>query len=423
MRLRALFFFGLVGLSASGSFLFGCESGEDPKPFSKFPAEEAYFRQVLGRVRQGTEGVEGALVQIDPSPGFAIDAVFPRSASTDAVGAYRLPYGPLQYDLSVRRDREVFVFRGVGVRYFEPPLGADGPVRGFKARVVPTTDPPPAPGNAVAFFVSGDNAAALIGDSSSLQASFRSFDTTITFHAVEYVAVDGLLNAVAEGRTDVRVRDGSAVSPIVMMKPITTKLEVSLAATPPPDYALASLEITMDMGVRGSTQAVKRTAPGVPLQIAVVPGATYYVRGRATKGSAVSDSGRLFLNPYDRTTTLDLPGPVSSEAPIDDTVVPATPTETFLDPGGALAARITAGSIEHVLTPVLGDGPIVHVATSARATMLPDVTRLGLPRPVGRYLWTMEHFALMPHIDNLSGINGRVAPPSWKSEPRVVILR
>ena len=40
-------------------------------------------------------------------------------------------------------------------------------------------------------------------------------------------------------------------------------------------------------------------------------------------------------------------------------------------------------------------------------TTLPDVGRLGLPRPTGRYLWTLEHYPMLPHIDNLSGDDGQ----------------
>ena len=212
------------------------------------------------------------------------------------------------------------------------------------------------------------------------------------------------------------------------MTPITTRLEVVFDATPPADYALAPLEVVMDLGVRTSSQPVTRIAPGVVIQLGIVADARYTVRGRATKGGAVSDSGRGLFNSYDRKIAVILPPPVLAESPIDDSAPPISPpteglSPVTLDPGGVVSARITTGSIEHAFVPVAGDGPSFRVATEARATKLPDVTRLGLPRPVGRYTWTMEHFATLPHIDNLTGVNGRVVPPSWKSEPRVILLR
>jgi len=107
VRLGALL--SIVLLSAAP--VTACDSGEDPKPVSTFADQEPLTRQIYGRVRQGTEPVEGALVQVDTTPPFL--------TSTDAVGGYRAPYAPMQYDLSVRRDREVFVFRGLAVRIFD----------------------------------------------------------------------------------------------------------------------------------------------------------------------------------------------------------------------------------------------------------------------------------------------------------------
>ena len=416
MRLRALLSFVLLS-AAPG---MACDSGEDPKPVSTFAEQEPLTRQIVGRVRQGTEPVEGALVQVDTSPPFL--------TSTDAVGGYRAPYAPMQYDLSVRRDREVFVFRGLAVRIFEPPLGADAPIRAFHARVVATTDPPPKPGNAIAFVVGGPDAVAITGDAGSLDATFRRFDTTITLYAIEYVARDGVVNAVAEGRTSIRVRDGSGTSTTVPMTPITAKLEVVFEAKPPEGYALAPLEVLLDLGVRTSSLVLTRLEPGVPFQLPVVPDGRYSVHGRATLGAAISDSGRQLINAYDHTIAVVLPQPVSAEAPIDDDAPPAAPASdalapVYLDPGGALTARIASGAIEHVFAPVSGDGVVIRVATSARTTTLPDVTRLGLPAAVGRYTWTMEHFPKLPRVDNLSGADGRVSPASWKSPPRVVVLR
>jgi hypothetical protein len=65
----------------------------------------------------------------------------------------------------------------------------------------------------------------------------------------------------------------------------------------------------------------------------------------------------------------------------------------------------------------------VRIATTDRATTLPDVTRVGLPQPAGRYTWTLEHFPTLVHIERFSGVDARVVPPSWTSAPRVIDVR
>jgi hypothetical protein len=167
--------------------------------------------------------------------------------------------------------------------------------------------------------------------------------------------------------------------------------------------------------------------PGASLEISVVPFARYAVRATATHDGATSQSGRVFFDAYaDKIVTLPLPPPVSSEAPIDDEAPPPsagkTPSPSTLAPNGVFSARIVEGVIEHVLVPASGDGVAIHVATSSRTTALPDVTRVGLTRPTGRYAWTMEHFPKLAHIDLLSGEDGRVTPASWKSAPRIIVI-
>ncbi len=303
----------------------------------------------------------------------------------------------------------------------------DAPVRGFRATLVPTIEPPPKAGNAVAFFVSGPAARTLreATTSGSREVVFRQFESTVTLHAVEYIAMRGPAAAVAEGRVEVRVRDGSVVPAVVPMTHVPTMLKVVFDATPPPEHTLAPLDLEMDLGVRTSTLPVTRIDRGVPLDLAIVTGANYYVRARATRGAAVSDSGRVLVDPALGTISLVMPAPISSEAPIDDgapaTGAPSSPP--VLDAGGVLAARFANGVVEHVLAPESGDGPIVRVLTSSRATTLPDATTMGLPRPTGRYLWTVRAFPLLPHIDNLSGQDARVKTASWTSAPKVIVVR
>jgi hypothetical protein len=407
-----------------------CDSGEEPTPRSTFITETPSARQIFGRALQGTEPVAGALVRVDASSGLSSDVLLaatselPRTASTDASGFYRLPFGPVIYDVSVRHGRELFVMRGVAARGVEVPLGADAPAAGYRARIVPTTDPPPEPGHAVAYFVSGEDARGLTGETGSLTATFRRFDTTITLHVVEYVETGGVVSVVRAGRVDVGVRDGATSAPVIATLDFPSKKKVTFVATLPEGFTIASLAVELDAGLRTSAVAIAAPALGVPVELTFVPGLAYTIRGRATSGGAVSRSGRMVFDPTAERVELSFPPPVSAEAPIDDDapsaggLAPAT-----LEAGGVLAARLRSGVLEHVLTPVGGDGPTVRIVTDARATTLPDATRMGLAQPVGRYSWTLEHFPTLPFVERLSGPNGRVAPPSSVSAPKLLDIR
>lgn len=421
----------LIGLVLGACCVAACDSGEDPKPVSTFNPEEPLARQLSGRVLDGTEPVEGALVRIEASSDLASDlflaatSELPRTASTDAAGLYRVRFAPFIYDLSVRSDRELLVIREAQTRYVEPQLGADGPITGFKARAAPTTLPPPEPGNAVAYFVSGPDARTLTGDAGELELTFRRFDTTITLHALEYVARDGLAHVVREGRAEIPVKSGSSTAPTITMLDTNEKATFSFVAVPPAGYTLGPIEIEVDLGLRTSAALVARVAPNAPFEITRVPGATYTVRARATLEGAVSDTGRRAFDPAVETTTLKLPAPIAVEAPIDDDASPSgfdTLRPVLLEAGGLLAARFTEGVVEHALVPVEGDAAVIRVATSNRTTTLPDVTRMGLPPAAGRYTWTVQHFPDPAHAEYVSGADARVVLSSWTSTPKVIVL-
>lgn len=428
MRFSALLSFVL--------FVAACDSGDELTPVSTFPPEDTVARNLAGQVVQGPQPVEDALVLIQADPSLANDArleatadpqMFPRTMATDANGLYRFTFAPLHYDISVRHARDVFSFKNVASRYFVPPVGPDAPIRGFKARIVPSTNPPPAAGHAVAYFVAGEDARTILPSSPEpFEATFRRFDTVITVHAVEYVASLGLASAVAEGQVDIRVVHGAVVSPQIAMTPITATRTVSFDVTPPPGYTLAPLEIDVDYTPRTSALAVGTVAPGASLTLNVATGAHYGVRATATKDGAASMSGRLIFD-YMDTVVLKLPPPVSAESPIDDDappgIAPSMLVDPVLEPGASLSARISGGIIEHTLVPAAGTGAIIHVATAARATPLPDLARLGLPRATGRYVWTMECFPGLPRIENFAGEDARITPSSWKSAPRVIFVR
>lgn len=423
--------------------IVACDSGEDPKPVSTFPDLAPTSRDLVGHVHAGTEVVAGAFVRVDPSAGFAASPFllaasdtnprFARTGATDTGGFYRFEFAPFVYDLSIAHGRDLYVFHDVLTRAFDPVFAVEPPITGFKARVLPTTNPPPAAGNATVFFVSGIDArtiAPVTGTSGALDTVFRHFDSTITLHAIEYVAAQGPAAAVAEGKLDVRVRDGVVVSPVLAMTPITAIAAATFDVTPPAGHALAPLELEMDLGLRTSAVPLPLThaVPGAILNFAVATDARYYVRARATQGGAVSDSGRFQVNPFDKNAIV-LPPPVSTEAPIDDQAIPmGEGTTTMTAPavlalGGPLSARLTKGIVEHALVPESGTGTIVHVVTPERTTSLPDASALGLLPPSGRYLWTVQSFPTLAFTDHLGGEEGRVIPASWKSAPRVIVVQ
>jgi len=414
---------------AIAAAVVACDDQSIDVPESTFPEPNDFTRQIAGRVLRGTEPVEGALVRADPTVPetevFVDPVLVSRSATTDPFGAYRVQFAPRLYDFSVRDRRDAFVFTGVSTRYFEFQLGSDAPLRGFTARVVPTIQPPPAFGNSVAYFVSGEDARTLrpaADQSGSLEVVFRRFDTKVLLHAIEYVTSRGLAAAVREGRREIGVTTGGLVAiPIVTLE-VSTKNTIAFDATPPPDYALTPLDVIMDLGLRTSAQPVARLAAGQPLEIGVVPGARYFVRGVASGRGASSDSGYAIFDPASPRFTLPLPYPISVVAPVDDMAQPP-PGDVILDTGADLAARLSTGSVVHSLAPVAAGEGLIEIATTSRSTKLVDVTRLGLPRPTGRYLWSVQYFPNARTIVGLAGADARVFQPSSRTVSRVVVLR
>jgi hypothetical protein len=410
-RVPALFCFSL-GLLAVGA----CDSsGEQPTPPSVFNEEHPLARQLFGRVVRGTEVVPGAIVQLEPSPGFARDerlrdAGDPATVtSTDLGGKYFNPSGPLFYDLSVRKDREVAVFRNLGTRYFEPAFAGDARPVGFTSTVTAATKPVPAPGNAVAFFVTGADARTVSGDASSLVLTFRRFETVVTLHAVEYVASGGLAAVTRMGKTDIHVTNGAASSATVSTSEINEAIDnvdVRFVAVPPVGFALSLVDVVMDFGLRTSARPVARVAAGTPLHLRIARGARYFARATATQGGATSDTGLQGIDVFQKDTVLSLPPPV---------------TEATFDGGGELTALTQTGVVEHVLVPSGGGGSI-RIATAERVTTLPDLTRLGLARATGPHTWTVHHFPTVGRIDVFSGEDVRIVAPFSTSVPHVIAL-
>jgi hypothetical protein len=429
-----------LAVTLASAVLLACDSGPDVTPVSTFPDPTPASREIFGHVRAGTEPVAGALVRVDASPGFPVDpqvlataATDPRFAqtmTTEPSGDFRFQFAPLVYDLSVAHGRDLYVFRELEDRVFDPTLAVEAPVTGFKARLLPSTNPPPRTGNATVYLVSGADARALdpvANAPGALDATFRQFASTITLHAIEYVAASGPSAAVAEGKIDVAVTNGAIVMPIIPMTPVTLMGNATFAATPPPGYALDPLEMEMDLGVRTSSVPLPLThiVLGQVLHFGVATDVRYFVHARARRGGAVSDSGRFRVNPFDHNTLVQ-PPPVSTEAPIDDSAPPigegTTQSPPVLAVGGTLSVRISAGIVEHALVPQRGTGTTFHVLTGDRTATLPDATAFGLPAPRGIYAWTVQSFPTVPFTERLDGEDGRVMPPSWTSAPQAIVI-
>jgi hypothetical protein len=422
-----------------------CEAGLCSSPSSTFAQEDQFARQIEGRILRGTEVVPGALLQLEPAPGLAWDERLRNTAagdpslgnrseyitSSDLGGKYHITNGPFFYDLSIRKDREVAVFRTLGARYFEPPLGADAPVSGFTATVAAATDLPVEAGNLVAFFVGGAEARTARGDGSSLVVMFRHFEALVTMTAVEYVASGGLAAATRAGRVDVHLTNGGAASTIVPMKAIEAVAvnDIKFVALPPAGYALSMLDVVMDLGVRTSARPVARIAAGSTLHLAIVPGARYFVRATATHAGAIADSGLQPFDPFQDAVAVTLPPPITDATFDGINGFSAVAAPTACDAANALAkaqdpkaAAVPCVSlIEHVLVPS-AIGTSFRVVTTDRAASLPDLTRIGVPRPAGPYSWTVQQFPTLKRTDNLSGEDIRVFVPVSITAPRVIDL-
>jgi len=441
VRAHAVAFASLASLSLA--VYAGCDGGGDaPDPVSVFATEDRYARKIEGRALRGTEVVVGANVRIDPVGDSAASARLEAGrepgwqTSTDLGGRYRIPNGPLFYDLSIRKDREVVVFRSLGNRFFEPSLGADVPPRGFTAQVAPSTSPPVASGNAVAYFVSGVEARTVSRDGSSLVATFRNFNSRVSLHAVEYVTSEGLASARRWGFADIRVTDGGGASAVVYTNviPLTADggagdktgdtTELTIDAVPPPGFTVSSIELVMDLGLRTSAQTIAQPTNGVPFRLDIVRSARYFVRAVARQGDAISDSGLQSLNPFVARKIVLLPRVVKESAfdastgftaVADDTICEITPTFGTDKP----ACRAV---VEHVLVPASAAGTSLRVLTTDRVTALPDVTSLGVPAPRGKYAWTVLQYPTLQRVDGLSGEDARAVTSFSTTGPRFIDL-
>jgi hypothetical protein len=423
----------LIAACDSGKRAQPCEAGICEQPESLFPQEDPFARQVGGRVVRGAEIVPGATLLLEPSPGFASDeklrdAGDPSYAtSTDLGGQYRIPNGPFFYDLSIRKEQEVAIFRGYAARYVEPPFGESPLVNGFPASVVLSTSPPPEVGNAIAAFLTGGDARSASGEAGSLDVTLRRFEADVTLIAVEFPVTDGLRAAKRFGRGSVHVRSGGTTTLVVpVLAPSARNVaDVVFAVDPPPGFTLTSLEVVMDFGLRTSARRVAKAEPGVPIHLEVADGTRFYVHGAAAgPGGARSDSGLQYFLPVLgskdlQTFAVALPPPAGNVAFDGNDGLMAT---AVVAPVDLTTTILPVGVLEHVLVPAARDGVKLRIVTAASASKLPDLTRLGLPRPAGRYTWTVQQFPTLTRLDDFSGEDVRFTMPFAVTAPRTIEL-
>jgi hypothetical protein len=202
--------------------------------------------------------------------------------------------------------------------------------------------------------------------------------------------------------------------------------DVRIIAVPPAGFALSTVEIVMDLGLRTSTRRVARVDAGVPLHVNIVREARYFARATADHDGAIADSGYLNFNAFEKNQALPLSPPVT-EATFDGTSSFTAVADTTVcearakqDPNTATAQPGCETVLEHVLTPSAAGGASIRILTTDRATTIPDVTRLGLPRPIGLYTWTVTQFPTLGRVENVSGEDARAVTPFSTTAPRTI---
>lgn len=430
LRSRSLVVSSLA-IAATAAFA-GCAVPNEDTPASEFPLEERFSRAVVGHVYSDADLVDGVLVRMDESPlsGADRDAVFGTPAyTTNASGFFQFENAPFLYDLSLRLERRLVVFRNLSYRYFDPQIGDGVVAAAFAASVSPIIDPPPGPDMDVAFFASGADVSTLSRDGSgAVVLGSRSFESNVTLHVVTFPKGKGIASAASYGRTDVQIRAGRVVGANVHVDPITSSGTTTITAVVPKGLRLDSIEVGVDFGVRTISSPVTTVVSGGSFSLPLVPFARWFAEAHASSAEGTSDSGRFFFDPASvqgtRITLAALPSPGDvARAENDDGVSDAAAAVGANDAAPWLVTGDGAGIREHVFEPVAHDGPALLVFTTSREAALPDPTLFGLSTLDGTYTWTMRHFPLAPEFKYVQGADGFAFQPSATSAPRTVTLR
>jgi hypothetical protein len=385
---------------------------------SVFTVPDGHFRDVAGVVWRGESAVAGAVVGVTPSDVFLGEQrARGGSAVTDPAGFFGpIAYAPLRYDITVRADADVLVYRGVATRYVQPSFESSTttPDRSWQGRVVVQLDAPLPEHDAVTFFTSGD-AIDVTGDLErgvSLLGKAYSFPATV--HAVVHDKGGDLSTAHAYGKVDVVVTAESPQLVRLAVEPIKDFRETKVTVSAPPGYAPQHAEILIGYS-RTSHRRLTTMPIGNTKRLPVIPNHGYYAyRVRATlPDGAVSDSGERFFDVFSSENKIELPAVPVALRPADGAAL------TLND---RLEANGGKGLYEHVLVPKKGAGSI-RIATSEPVASLPDLTALGAAPASGEYSWTVRSYPEIRFVDGFGGADGRRFLAMGVSAPRSVVFK
>lgn len=380
---------------------------------SVFQAEGTSSRDVSGFVWRADLGVAGAIVMVEPSAGYPRPATLPTTV-TGKNGAFgQLPQHALRYDLTVRSDNDLLLYRNVASRYIEPAIDVAErglPSAAWRARVVPRLDTTIPEDHTVAFFASGERALGLAGDlRTGLTVYGRDYVTKVTLHAVEFETARGLLGASAYGKVDALLTADSLSTVLLHLEPITGADDATVTVKAPEGFV--ATETTVRASFAGWSEAPLVRLPfGVATKLPLIPNATYLYRVHATRGAEYLDTGDAFLSFGETVVDLKYPPP-RAEQPADG---------ASLGAGDPLVAT-GVGVLEHVLVPE-AEGPSIRIIVAEGETTFPNFGPIGL-RPVGPYTWTVRDYPALKKAEELTGTSGRKNRESGAAAPRRIQLR
>jgi hypothetical protein len=386
---------------------------------STYGQQDQFGREIAGRVRAGFKLLDRTTVRVDASePRLQSDNTW--VATDDSVvvtndfGFYRVTNAPLRYDLTMLRDNDVFMMRHLALRAIDPPFGDDQPPRAYTGHVELSVEPPPAPGDLAAFFVSGDDALSVTGDlTHGADVMVGGFSTVVTLHVVTYTPQTTLTRPTGYGKVDIRVQPAIAAPVHVVLAPVTDQRQFGIQPILGPGVVETDTELTIDFGVRTSFHEVTVINPQRQVALLQIPNARYIIRTHGTKGEGSSDSGIIAIDPLQAVQAPLLYAPPTLVSPAD---------LAFVD--GPLVAE-GRGTHEHVLDPDPpgSDRARIRIVTTDREVVVPDLSRLGVPPPHGAYKWTVRRWPDVATADALSGPDARVAQATSLSEVRRVAFR
>lgn len=389
--------------------------GSSNSPFLKEADNE---RGLGGRVYVGTEDAASVAVRMEPSALYANDVRLAAtkdpswSTFTSPNGGYQFLNAPLRYDLTFARGTEVIAFRELAFRYVELSIGETSTPRAFRAKTRLVPQPAPKPGHAIAYFAKGTDVTAFRADPSRAEGEieFRQFTTTATVFAVEYDAAKGIGFASSWGGIDLSLSANAVVDANVGLVPLNDPPKTFTVETEaPPGFTVDSVEVVVDFGVPQSAEVVAKVKSGATVTYNPIPFSRPLARARATRGDgAVSTSLATFVDPTPGRLLLKLP-----DAP--------SIVETPASAGGTVRAS-GKGVHEHILVPASGTGTSLRIVLAEGSSVLPDVTRLGLPAPSGRYLWTVARWSDLDVPDQLAGREVRQILANARTAPREIVF-